>query len=231
MGKKKIYNLKDHERYEKRVDIFRSVQQSPSHQKQDTSTAQPKIVVVRGSNAFVNQSYLSSETINIEHAIRGVLMPGSEEKKGNPLFVNDDPVWTTRASFSASPLHLYGPTVDEDQAAREEKASEEKKQHAPLPYPALPAPPVKEPMQQTPISLPITRFPSKAEFYPPLSQEPIKFNKKKKRKQLLVATLFLFMLLAIIALVVVLVVFFRLNSKTVFDYSKLSNRPSIQGKF
>lgn len=221
MGKKKMYNLKEHERYEKRVDIFRSVQQSPSHAGSAVAAAAAKIIVMKkgGGGGFINQSYLSSD-MSLEQAIRT-----PDERKGNPLFVSDDPVWMTRASFSPSPpptrrplsppsSPLDVPTDDEAVAAQEAKAADAFANSSQQKFPLTTTPPPKQPQLSHPITLPITRFPSKAEFYPPFETEKsIKLNDKGKRnRKFLISCLFASMLLAIVGLIIVLVVFFKLNS-------------------
>lgn len=64
MGKKKSYKLKEYERYEKRVDIFRSVQPNAQKTSQNFTMSSPgaKIMLMRGANGYTNKSFVSSET-------------------------------------------------------------------------------------------------------------------------------------------------------------------------
>lgn len=233
MGKKKIYNLKEHERYEKRVDIFRTVQQTPQKTQQknvfevnSTAVAAAAVGGNRGSkillmkkganiiSGFVNQSYLSSDVEVGSPRHQAPLGPPppppsqsqpsfavEETRKGNPLYVSDDPVWMTRASFNALPFEEAKKPTEKTNMASPNGVVAEKKSGIP---PIIP------------------RYPSKAEFYPPLDNRPIKINQKKRRKQILITCLTVSLLLALVVAIVVLVVVYKLNSNT------LSTEPSLK---
>lgn len=191
-----MYNLKEHERYEKRVDIFRTVQQSPHKAVYQLNASKAnKMMLIKGSSAFVNQSYMSSE-MSLDHGLR---LSGENR---NPLYDSEEPVWTTQVSFTGSP----GEKKIEQQSANRQLDSPSTQASSPLPQAAQrPLSPVKDP-----ISFPITRFPSKAEFYPPLSQEKsIDFRRLKRRNLIIISCLLL--LAIVIAVIVILVVVFRSN--------------------
>jgi hypothetical protein len=191
MGKKKTYKLKEHERYEKRVDIFRTVQQS-SHKAiyQMNSAVPPKIIMMKGSNAFVNQSYLASD-LSLEQ----------QKPDNKAAYVNDDPIWTSRSSFIAAPSVTKNAQVEMQYPKSNPNHMNIK---TPMPNAALPLPKF---------------LPSKAEFYPPiLSEKSIRTNNKKRqrRKQFLISCSLLFLILVILALIValILILFKSDSSKT-----------------
>lgn len=242
MGKKKIYNLKEHERYEKRVDIFRTVQQSPHKAVyQMNSVLPPKIVMVKGSNAYVNQSYLTSE-MTLDQMLRlGLGGTGGGENNKNPLYVSEDPVWTTKASFNAvMPIteeKFEGEegeqeeVEDEEEREQERSKSRQNAKHDITPNMSkqpLPPPPPHSSSSQQPISLPIMRYPSKAEFYPPLNQldDPIKASKKRRRKICMFYSFMILLLIILAALAVLLVLFLKPSQSSNSSQQRQTNKPT-----